>query len=560
MKSGRTAVVLSSLAVVALAGSLAWATLPSERLGSGFFGNVSRGSQYSGAAGSAAPIGPLAARFNVSPGRLGTAYGPAAFDFSDLRANLRGLRLRTLESFAMYKRARFAGLQKMSLELAGTLGGGVAGSLDVRRSFFHFIFPFGLRDKSAEHGYGFFCLGCLNRGLIKDPEGFLAEFSAEAQETIAEERFKSAVASMYHDGRLPEGQDLDQFYDSQLAAMGNYLFSTRRYMAASRVWQLLAKRDPASSLYAQAAGVSLLANQKFPEASDELRRSLQRATGWGTPDFRLRGANLQNIFTDPGDLAGARMALEDHIKNEPGNEKLQFLMAYVDVFHGLWDRARTRLETLAADDPEARELLAALKAGRIDDSIYRPFVKDDLLTAGDVAEMSADVLLTAAERKIILKSISAPKSYADYMGRGDFYFFLGNYSRASEAYDTAARIKPDEAVVKFAQVHVAFASGEFSYAVRKLRQALKAEPNWGLFNFRIEEFFGDRADLDKRIQDLEHLVKIEPKDVDAKFLLGYVYYFEGRYTESAKLLGEAVKGKPENQVADKLLTFAQLQG
>jgi tetratricopeptide (TPR) repeat protein len=175
-----------------------------------------------------------------------------------------------------------------------------------------------------------------------------------------------------------------------------------------------------------------------------------------------------------------------------------------------------------------------------------------------VANMSKDVLLSPAERKAMAQGIIDPKTFKDYTTRGDYYFFMGSYPRAGMAYEIAAKLEPTNAIAKFAEAHAAFANGEFSFAAGKLRTALKMEPNWGLFNFRLEEFFGNRKDMDNRIGDLEHLVAMRPEDGNAKLLLGYVYYFDGRYGEAVKLLSQ-VANQPEFQVADGLLKLARLQ-
>lgn len=553
------------LTLIAVAGgdtgtsSLSGRNLPSQQLGSGFFGGVSRGSQYGSRPGGT-PTGPLAVNFNTSPTRLGTMFSASRFDFTDLRKNLKGLRLRTIESFALRKRAHFMVLQRTTMALAEKTGGQTAAPIRVQKSFFQFVFPFGLRDKMAKHGYGVFCRGCLERGIIRDPEDFLAEFNEEAQETISDEAFTDAVASMVVEGRLPEGQSLDAFYDSQLAAMGNYVFANRRYKAAAEVWGLLAKRDATSSLYVLARGHALLAARQFDEASDTLRRSLTLANGWTTPEFRITGTNLQNIYTDPADLAETRITLEALVKNEPENKKLSFLMAYVDLFHGLWKRADTRLAALAAEgDAEAAELLKLLRDNRVADSLRRPFADEDTVSAGDVSSMSTDVLLSSKERLELVNGMLKPKTFHDYMNLGDFHFFMGNYSRAAESYAAAALLEPDEVIAKITEVHAAFANGEFSFAARRLREVLEAEPNLGLFNFRIEEFFGNRRDMDKRLTDLEHLTQLNPGNTRARMLLGYVYYFDGRFADASEVLAGVVKTSPEYQVADGLLKLARLQ-
>lgn len=533
-------------------------TLPSERLGRTGFGTG--GVTRYGSAGGEAPSGILAAGIGTSGGMPRMYYARSQAELLALRRNIASLRLRTIESFALARRARFAGLQRMSLELASKLGGGnVVGSMDVHRSFFQFVFPFGLREKSAEYGYGYFCLGCLSRGLIKNPEEFLAEFSEEAQETISNETFMNATASMFSTGSLPEGQQLDQFYDSQLAAMGNYLFSNRRYKAASEVWAVLAARNAQSSVYAQAWGQSLLASRKYEQASDELRRSVKLAAGRDGAAFRITGSNLQSIYADAGDLAEVRMHLGALVKTNAGNAKLEFLMGYIDVFHGLWGPARTRLAGRSAQgDAEAAVLLEALTSGRVEASVRRPFTAEEL-RGGDVAGVGVEGPLTPEARVKFVKTTRRPSAYEDYMGRGDFYFFMGNYAVASQAYTQAAKLEPDNVIVKFALVHTAFASGEFNYAARRLREALAKEPNWGLFNFRLEEFFGERHDMDKRVRDLEHLIELRPAEVGNKLLLGYVYYFDGRFGEAAKLLGKVARESPDYQAAGQLLKLAQLQ-
>jgi len=581
--------------------------LPSERLGAGFFGGVSSASQFTRGAGGEGgqPLGPLAAAFTTAPERIGGGFGPAQFDFSKVKVDLKGLRLRTLESFSLAKRARFADLQRASLEIAGLVGTDKTISrTDVRKAFYQFIFPFGLRDKPAEYGYGYYSVGCLYRGLIKDPDAYLAEFGEEAQSSLSDEKFIKAVASLIKDKQVPEGESLEQYYDTQLAAMGNYLFNNRRYAQAADVWQVLAKRDPQSALYAQAAGQSLFAGRRLEAAAGELRRSIAlalaaraavpaapekagapasaenqtKATSEAAPaevkvepapaaptaaaskvELRIQGANLQNIYADAGDLAEARLLLEGLLEKEPGNEKLEFLMAYIDLFHGLWDRAEKRLTVLAAGgDKEATALLEALKGGRVAQSIHRPFAEDEKITAGDVAEMSTDVLMTSAERKAIAEAILNPKTFKDYMSRGDYYFFMGNYARGAVAFETAARLEPRNFIPKFAAVHAAFANGEFQYAARMLREALQVEPNWGLFNFRLEEFYGDRKDMDRRVADLDHLVQLRGELKDLKLLLAYVYYFDGRYGEAAGLLAE-LSTLPDYQVAENLLRLARLQ-
>ena len=534
--------------------------LPSERLNYDI-GSVTSSSQFTRRAGGGAPRGLLAARFGVNPYRIAGGLSPAKLDLGALRPDLVGLRLRSLESFALSQRARFASLQVGSLELSAMLGSErLAKSDDLSQSFFQFVFPFGLRDKPEKYDYGYYCLTCLQRGHIPDPRSFLSEFSEEAQETIADTRMLQAVAAMVRNGKLPEGQSLDQFYDSQLAAMGNYLFSNRRYRAASEAWTLLARRDATSSLFAQAAGQSLFASRQFEQASRNLRQSLVLAKKWKTDKFEIFGVNLQDVFSDAEDLAEARATLEVALLKTPKNNHLQFLMAYVDLFHGLWDRADGRLTSLAAGGDEvAAELLKLKKGGRISPMIRRPMRTDGTMTLNEFQQIAGRAKLSLEERKALVEAIKNPQTYQDYMNRGDFYFFMGSYTRAAEAYTVAAGKEKDKVIPKFAECHAAFANGEYSYATKKLKEALLLEPNIGLYNFRLEEFYGDRKDLDRRLRDLEHLAQLRSDDLDKRFLLAYIYYFDGRYKDAAGLLSRLLAAEPDFEMASHLLKLARLQ-
>jgi tetratricopeptide (TPR) repeat protein len=484
-------------------------------------------------------------------------FAPSAFAWDINKITVVAARLKSLNSFALSERTRFSRLQQASLDLTALVGSkALVRPKNSAQSFYQFIFPFGLRDKPAEYGYGYYSAAAIQQNLIPHPKDFLAEFSEEMQQTLADEKFLKAVAAMTKDGKMHEGRRLEELDDSQLAAMGNYLFSNRKFPAAAQVWLALAKLDPSSSLFAQAAGQSLFAARRFPEAEAQLRRSLVAAQGWGTPAFHLSGVNLQSIYADTDDLAEARAELEGRLNVDPKNPQLAFLLAYLDLFHGLWDRAEKRLTHLAAaGDDTAAKLLAVIHSNRVAATIQRPLDEE----AGPASADAPQVEVTPAERQPLIDAVLSPKTFEDYLTCGDFNFFMGNYARASDAYQNAVTLKPDSAIARFDQGHAAFANGEYDFAALNLRQALTMEPNWGLADFRLAELFGKRHDLDAQILGLEHLNTLRHDNPAAQFLLAYVYYFDGRYDAAAQLLAKLIAESPDYKFADPLLKLARLQ-
>ncbi len=528
--------------------------LPSKQLQESGYGPGASASQFTSRDGTR--TGEQASPIN-KPGGM---FAPSAFTWDLSKITVVAARLKSLNSFALSERTRFSRLQQASLDLTALVGPQtLVRPKNSAQGFYQFIFPFGLRDKPAEYGYGYYSAAAIAQNLIPHPKDFLAEFSEEMQQTLADEKFLKAVAAMARDGKMPEGRRLEQLDDSQLAAMGNYLFSHRKFSAAAQAWLALAKLDPSSSLFAQAAGQALFAARRFPEASAELRRSLVVAKGWGTPDFHLSGVNLQSIYADTDDLAEARAGLEGKLNVEPNNAQLSFLMAYIDLFHGVWDRVEKRFTSLAAGgDNDAAKLLDVIHANRVAATIQRPLAEEAGMSPAGGPPAST-VELTPAEHQTLVNAVLDPKTFDAYLTRGDFNFFMGNYARASDAYQTAVGLKPDSAIARFDQGHAAFANGEYDFAALTLRQALALDPNWGLADFRLAELFGNRQDLDQRILDLEHLNLLRHDNPAAQFLLAYVYYFDGRYEAAARLFAKVNAESPDYKVADPLLKLARLQ-
>ena len=53
---------------------------------------------------------------------------------------------------------------------------------------------------------------------------------------------------------------------------------------------------------------------------------------------------------------------------------------------------------------------------------------------------------------------------------------------------------------------------------------------------------------------------LRPENEDMKFLLAYVYYYSGRYSDAARLLSEIVRTEPDFAQAGYFLRLARLQG
>ena len=468
-------------------------------------------------------------------------------------------RVRTIDSLQIAKRARFARLRQTTLALAERVRNlGESGLGQLRIGLRKLMFPFPLQDR-AEFGYGFFSQMDLVGGGPLDRELFLAPFTDEVQQSLGEEQFLDVADALLFGRTLPPGMSLDTFYDTQLAAMGNYLFNNGRYGPSAEVWAVLVERDPTSAVRHRALALSLLAERRFAPAAEEVRQSFALAPGW--PDrLRITGSNLQDVFPSTQDLVEVREELQAQLTRQPDDADLALLMGFLDLFQGREEAAEQRLTRLADRDQVAAGLAALLRAGAVDDTVKRPMLTTLRRVAEELTGLEEPALSDADRERLIEVLEGGAKTYEDQVRLGDFRFFMGDFTLAAEEYRAAGKAKPDDAFALFALVHASFACGEYRTASRYLDRALALEPNWGLYEFRLQEFYGDDTEYRRHVQDLERLTQLRPGSPDRKFLLAYVYYFSGRYADASDLLAEVLRLRPDFHYADQFLRLARLQG
>jgi len=467
--------------------------------------------------------------------------------------------VRSIATLDFKKRGRFATLKQTTLALAERARSQENLSLEqVSFGFRQFMYPEPLVDRPGV-GYGFFSRTDLVGGGTVDPSVFLDPFTEDVQKSLGQENFLNLMESLLGDRPPAEGVDFSSFYDTQLAALANYLFNVGRYRWAGEAWGALAKREATSATAARAHGLALLAQGRADEAAAELRRSFQVTQGW--PDtFQIVGSNLQDVFPSPQKLVDVREELKARLEKTPEDADLNFLMAFLDIFQGRLDEARQRLTVLAAKDAVSKGLLAALDRGAVAETVKHPIATEFRYAAEQMTGLE-EPALTPAERAHLAQVLrEGPESYEDYMRLGDFRFYMGQFTLAGEAYRQAHKKRPEDPFALFAMVHAAFANGEYRLASRYLEQALAIEPDWALFEFRLQEFYGDIEEYQRHLANLQRQVELRPNDPETKFLLAYVYYFSGRFADSADLMAEVLRLEPGFKRADYFLRLARLQG
>jgi hypothetical protein len=466
--------------------------------------------------------------------------------------------VRSIASLDFKKRGRFARLKETVLALAERAREKEELSLgQVSFGFRQFMYPLPLVDR-PEIGYGFFSRTDMVGGGTVDPAVFLDPFTEDVQKSLGQDAFLDLMEALLGNRPPPGGPNFQGLYDTQLAALGNYLFNSGRYRWAGEAWKVLTERDPTNATAARGHGLALLVQRRLRPAAEELRRSFRVTEGW--PDeVRIVGSNLQDVVPTAQVLADVRDEVRAQLEKKTDAD-LAFLMAVLDVFQGRWDEAKDRLAGLAPDDEVAKGLLGVLERDAVAASVRKPIASDVRRLAGEITGLE-EPALTATERAELAEALrEGPDSYKDYMRVGDFRFFMGDFTLAGEAYRHAHKASPEDPYALFALVHASFANGEFRQASRYLDKALAVEPDWALFEFRLQEFYGDYEEYERHLKNLERQVQLRPDSARLKFLLAYVYYFSGRFADATDLLAQVLRMEPGFGKADYFLRLARLQG
>ncbi len=92
--------------------------------------------------------------------------------------------------------------------------------------------------------------------------------------------------------------------------------------------------------------------------------------------------------------------------------------------------------------------------------------------------------------------------------------------------------KNDNPVVLIIYGHSLFAQGYYKLATHSLRKGIKLIKDFQNTPMDLQEFYDKPETMQKQLEDLISWVKYNPADLDAQFLLGYVYFFTNQYEKS----------------------------
>jgi tetratricopeptide (TPR) repeat protein len=120
---------------------------------------------------------------------------------------------------------------------------------------------------------------------------------------------------------------------------------------------------------------------------------------------------------------------------------------------------------------------------------------------------------------------------------------IGRFYQAADAYTLAAIYNPDDPLCYAGRGHALFAAGEYVNSALHLIRAIEIDPEYVNTQIDLAELVGGPEDLNKRITDLNKWLQ-KSNAPGLGFLLGYVYYREGRFNEARNVMEVVMQEMP----------------
>ncbi len=175
---------------------------------------------------------------------------------------------------------------------------------------------------------------------------------------------------------------------------------------------------------------------------------------------------------------------------------------------------------------------------------------NDLIAAQDISnedrQSRFQAILTQAITRAQAATEHEPQEYKNWMERGAVYARVvplgiqGAYENAVEAYNTAARLRPQSPSITLAYAYLERARDNNDAAEKYTDEAVRLRPSYTEAMFLMAQIQLQKGDVPKAIQAVQAASLLDPNNPVTLFQLGLLNYSIGRYGEALAALRQAV--------------------
>ena len=298
------------------------------------------------------------------------------------------------------------------------------------------------------------------------------------------------------------------------------------------------KHDPETALLWVQLAQWLLRTGDMPGALEAAQKAV--ALDPARPPARLTLADLfrrQKLFTD------AERELEQAIAQDPQSQDAYLALAQQHFEQKAYDKARAvllRLTAVRPDDAQVHYLLGrgAVETEKWDEAIAELKRATEIDPDHDASWSALGYVYETRNQpdeavKTYKQAIKANPGNAGFIERlGDLLVRLGRLGEAQEEIESLAESLPRDPRVwmKLGAIH--YEQKHWNRAVSAFRQAVLLEPS----NLRTRYFLStaliDAGKDDEARIELDKVLRADPRSVDARIQLGFLYGRAKRYDEA----------------------------
>ena len=140
---------------------------------------------------------------------------------------------------------------------------------------------------------------------------------------------------------------------------------------------------------------------------------------------------------------------------------------------------------------------------------------------------------------------------------GSSFFKNADYQTAAKLFKKAIDLDQKLPVVHIAYGDSLFALGRFDEATQAILTGLEIYPKYAENPINRREFYNNPSEFDRQLRNLENYVNTHPSNLNARFLLGYNYFFTQAYEKAEEQLKAVLSSESLHSSAQYLSGLIQ---
>jgi tetratricopeptide (TPR) repeat protein len=343
-----------------------------------------------------------------------------------------------------------------------------------------------------------------------------------------------------------EKRAYSHFSNEELLSRAERAFVMRNFLAAEKYYRELNKRLaselsrlPANEKQEQieieeelilapfGLGHSLIYLHRYPEAHDALERGLKIYPDWATNHAPLL------FFRDPLFTGPVLSDLEAQIR-QSANPVSQLMHGYIHFFSENYSQAAESFAQVLSTD------------------------RSNFMANYFSQRMEAAQKKSQASKLEEFKQVDPDSLPVDQLiDYGSSFFRNADYSMAAKLFKRAIDLDQRVPVVHIAYGDSLFALGRFDEATQAILTGLEIYPRYAENGINRRDFYSNPNEFDLQLHNLENYVRAHPANLNARFLLGYNYFFIQAYDKAEEQLSAVLSNKSLYSSAQYLQTLIQ---